>query len=285
MEVEFLETLQGAIYILCVYGAMFFMLSLFIEPHDPNGKNFQHLKKVHKKRKIFEKEFRLEAGYHFVNTLITDFIIKFLLVYLTLYVLEKFIPFQIFASTIETLPLTIQIVLGLIIADAAFFFPHWFQHKFMWPVHSIHHSAKELHWITALRLHPLDHISFAIGGAIAMHIFGFSGQAILYAIIIHNTYNVFVHANMSLDFPKPLCYILGSPNYHRWHHATDKEAIDKNLATMFPIFDLIFKTYYYPLGQLPKAYGLSNDKENTAFPQSLGGQLTYPIKKLFKKRL
>ena len=283
MAMEFLTTLQGAIYILCVYGAMFFGLSLFIEKHDPNGQNFQHLKTVHNKRSFFQKDFRLEASYHFFNTLITDFIVKFLLVYLTAYALEKFVPFQIFATTIETFPIYLQVFLGLVIADAAFFFPHWFQHKFMWPVHSIHHSAKELHWTTALRLHPFDHISFAVGGAIIMHLLGFSGQSIIYAIIIHNTYNVFVHANMNLDFPKPLCYILGSPNYHRWHHATDKEAIDKNLATMFPLYDLIFKTYYYPIGKLPKAYGLNNETENAAFPQSLQGQLAYPFKKLFKK--
>ncbi|GJL84905.1 MAG: hypothetical protein DHS20C02_06800 [Micavibrio sp.] len=135
--------------------------------------------------------------------------------------------------------------------------------------------------MTALRLHPVDHLSFVIGGTIALYIFGFEGEAIVQAIFIHGAYNLFVHANINLGFPRPLCYILGSPNYHRWHHASDKEAIDKNFATMFSLFDVIFCSYYYPRDKLPKTYGLYDHSKN--YPKNFTGQILYPFQRIKKK--
>lgn len=274
---DFIHTAGSALYLIILYGAFFYGLYFFTDKNS--ARKPVNFKRADSEDKFFSKDFKLELYYYLFHKLVTNIVLTFALGFITIYVLQKYVPFQIFADQIQSLPFALQLLLGLLIADAAFFFPHWFSHKFLWRFHSIHHSAEKLTWITAMRLHPVDQIGFALGSAIGMHVLGFEGDAIILAIIIHNTYNLFVHANISIDYPKPLCYILGSPNYHRWHHAADKEAIDKNMATMFPVFDLIFGTYYYPQGKLPESYGLYGKDEQKNFPKTFGKQLIYPFKK------
>ena len=70
----------------------------------------------------------------------------------------------------------------------------------------------------------------------------------------------------------PLRYVLVSPAFHRWHHSKEAEAIDKNFATMFPIWDLIFGTLYFPKGRNPGNFGVGDN-----VPENLVGQMIYPF--------
>ena len=255
-------------------------LFLFYVTEKGSKDKYANFKRAHPDDGFFNKDFKVEFSYFLFNKLITNLVLGIIFAVTLVTFMDHFLPYHIFANTIHQWPLILQVMVGLLLADAAFFFPHWFSHKFLWRFHSIHHSAETLSWVTAARLHPVDQIPFIVGGALAMHVLGFEGQAIVYAFMIHNGYNMFVHANMTLDFPKPFCYILTSPNYHHWHHAADKVAYDKNFATMFPIFDLMFGTYYYPQGRLPEKYGLS-EQEHAAFPKTFGKQLLYPFKKKY----
>ncbi len=273
---DFLYNLGGAIYIFILHGVFFFILFFATEKNTSGG--FANFRRADSDDPFITPHSRLEFYYYLFNKIITNVLLTFITAILTITILEHYFAYHIFATQIQEWPFALQVIVGLLIADAAFFFPHWFSHKFLWRFHSIHHSAEKLSWTTALRLHPVDQIPFAVGGAVVMYALGFEGQSIVLAFIIHDIYNLFVHANLSLDYPKPFCYILGSPNYHRWHHAAEKEAIDKNLATMFPVFDLIFGTYYYPRGRLPKSYGL-HGKAQQAFPKTFGEQLLYPFRK------
>ena len=41
-----------------------------------------------------------------------------------------------------------------------------------------------------------------------------------------------------------LALVLASPAFHRRHHTTQAEGLDKNFAGLFPLFDLAFGTLY-----------------------------------------
>lgn len=275
LSIDFINAIGGAIFVAVIYGAFFYVLFLFTDKGKPGDyKNFGRADPDHK---FLNSDFKIEFSYYMFNKLVTGVLLYFVITFMTIYLLQKYVPFEIFSEHINAMPFVVQVLLGLFIADVVFFLPHWFSHKFLWRFHSIHHAAEHLSWITALRLHPVDVIPFSLGAAIILHVIGFQGEAMITAILIHDTYNVFVHCNITLNYPKPLCYILGSPNYHRWHHAAEKEAIDKNFATMFPIFDLLAGTYYHP-DRLPKRYGLF-EVEQKDFPKTFGGQLLYPFKK------
>lgn len=151
----------------------------------------------------------------------------------------------------------------------------------MWPFHAIHHSAEHLNWLTTLRLHPIDIMIAVIFDFTLLHLAGFDGAGMVFAVIFFKAYNYFTHANLNVKFEKPLRYIFVSPHFHRWHHANEKHAYNKNYSSMFSCLDYIFGTYYHPEDRLPKIYGIDeNDQKN--FPTNFLGQLAYPIKKTFR---
>ncbi len=274
--VDFMRNAGEMAFMFGFFMALFYLL--FAVTRKNTSRQYADFTRADTNDRFISRDFRLEFSYFLLNKAVVDLALSVLASWLTILVMNRFFPHHIFGTYIGGLPFYAQVAIGLFIADAASFFPHWFSHKFLWRFHSIHHSAEKLSWLTAARLHPVDQVPFVIGGAVIMHIFGFEGESITSAIALHSFYNLFVHANIALDYPKPVCYILGSPNYHRWHHAADKEAIDKNFATMFPVFDLVFGSYYYPRGRLPESYGLYG-REQQAFPRTLGKQLLYPFKR------
>src|SRR5205814_348924 len=85
--------------------------------------------------------------------------------------------------------------------------------------------------------------------------------------------NLLVHANLNWTFG-PLRYVVASPVFHRWHHTTEREAQDKNFAGIFPFWDILFGTWYFPKGKLPVEFGVSDP-----VPEGFLGTLAYPFKK------
>src|SRR4030095_8565844 len=84
-----------------------------------------------------------------------------------------------------------------------------------------------------------------------------------------------LHADVSWSFG-PLRYVIASPRFHRWHHTTEEEGLDKNFAGLFPFLDLIFGTFYMPPGREPFRFGVLHDD----VPVGLAGQLAYPFRRL-----
>ena len=69
--------------------------------------------------------------------------------------------------------------------------------------------------------------------------------------------NCYVH--IDIDFGHgPFKYLLASPRLHRWHHADHPDASGKNLASIFPFYDVFFGTYYLP-GRCDKPVGALSD--------------------------
>src|SRR5262249_8355033 len=71
----------------------------------------------------------------------------------------------------------------------------------------------------------------------------------------------------------PLRYVLASPVFHRWHHTTQEEGLNRNFAPTFPFLDLAFGTFYMPPGKLPERFG--NGEPD--YPEGFFGQLLRPL--------
>ena len=69
--------------------------------------------------------------------------------------------------------------------------------------------------------------------------------------------------------------MIATPVFHRWHHTTQKEGINKNFASTFPFLDLLFGTFYMPAGKLPEQFG---NGEND-YPEDFWGQFIHPFRK------
>lgn len=170
------------------------------------------------------------------------------------------------------LPLPIQAVLILLVGD---FFGYWMHRAFhrqrLWSFHAVHHSSRDLDWLSAVRVHPVNDLFNRIATALPLVLLGFSAIAVASIIPLLTLMAILIHANLDWDFG-PFRSVIASPVFHRWHHTDELEARDKNFAGLFPVWDLLFGTYYMPRDRLPTRFGTE-----TPVPGSFLGQLVFPF--------
>lgn len=172
------------------------------------------------------------------------------------------------------LPLWAQAAMVFILSDFLLYWGHRLFHRAdLWKWHAIHHSPTELDWLSTHRFHPVNvFLTFTLVDAF-MLIIGFSMQAAAIMGTFNMLYSAMVHANLNWTFG-PFKYVFASPVFHRWHHTTQAEGLDKNFAPTFPLIDIMFGTFYMPEGKLPERYGVDNAK----IPESFIGQIIWPFK-------
>lgn len=169
-------------------------------------------------------------------------------------------------------PAWLQCIEVLIIADFVDYWSHRMFHKGpLWRVHAIHHSPEEMNWISSSRVHPLNDLVTRSCQLLPIVVLGFSGAAVLAVVPLISFYVMFLHSNVRWDFG-PLRWVFVSPAYHRWHHTSEDEGIDKNFAGIFPIWDLVFGTAYFP-HHLPTRYGLKGYR----IPESMWAHMAFPF--------
>jgi len=171
-------------------------------------------------------------------------------------------------------PLWLQCFEILLLSDLIDYWTHRTLHRgSLWRIHAIHHSPQEMNWISSSRVHPLNDLITRSCQLLPILLLGFSAASIISVVPLVAFYVMFLHANLKWDFG-PFRWILVSPAYHRWHHASDEEGIDKNFAGIFPIWDVLFGTAYFPR-TLPTKYGLCGPQ----MPESLIAHLLFPFRR------
>lgn len=255
---------------------VFWRLALLLP--KPEGKTEQ-LKNFHcvHPASLFNKEFKCEAFYPFINIFISKPLL-IVLIYALINLGAGGLPYQIFDQYVAAMPVVFQVLLGLLIIDISVWIRHGFVHKYFWSFHAVHHSAAELSFMTTTRLHPLDQVMMSLIDIVILYVIGFSAEGMAVAVIIKDLNNMFVHSNIVLDYPKPWKYIFVSPNMHRWHHATEKEAHDKNYCVVFAFVDYLMGTYYVPDNALPKAYGCAQPDLDDVAGKNIVTELLVPFK-------
>jgi len=138
--------------------------------------------------------------------------------------------------------------LALLIYDFFYYWMHRFQHwsKWLWAEHELHHSDEHVNVTTGVRHHHLEIFMKAIFIAVPLAIL-FRLPAVNFglAFFLTQSFVFFIHANARVSFG-PFNRFMASPQVHRIHHSIQPEHIDKNFAAYFPIWDVIFGTYYHP---------------------------------------
>jgi sterol desaturase/sphingolipid hydroxylase (fatty acid hydroxylase superfamily) len=171
-------------------------------------------------------------------------------------------------------PLTLQWMEVLVGGDITAYWIHRLFHRQpLWRFHAIHHSSESLDWLAASRVHPLNEAIGRVLQLIPFFVLGFDPRVIAAAVPFLTFYAIFLHANLSWDFG-PLRFVIASPRFHRWHHTSEAEGLDKNFAGLFPWIDLLFGTFHMPAGRGPQTFGLTNETVPTTFV----AQLAYPFR-------
>jgi sterol desaturase/sphingolipid hydroxylase (fatty acid hydroxylase superfamily) len=180
---------------------------------------------------------------------------------------------------IRDLPIWVQVILMLLATDILQYWAHRaFHHRHLWRFHSVHHSPKQVDWLSSARFHPVNILLYSTSMNAIVYLIGFSPEAFGTLFLFNMIYSPLVHANLNWTYG-PFRYVLASPVFHRWHHTFMHEGGSKNFAPTFPFLDVLFGTFYMPKGKLPMVFGAEND----AVPDDFFGQLIYPFKPKAKR--
>lgn len=175
-------------------------------------------------------------------------------------------------------PVWLQVLAGTMLADLFFYFGHRLQHEvpWLWDFHAVHHSSEQLDWLAAFRVHPVDQVIERGTALIPLFALGFSMPAILIAGLIYQWQALVIHSNLRLP-AGPLKWLVATPAFHHWHHASEREGHNKNFAGQLPLWDIVFGTAYLP-GTMPERYGIAEPMSGNYLMQ-----LLHPFLKLARR--
>ncbi len=232
---------------------------------------------------------RVDLAWWFVTPLVTKWLTRIAIVLALVLVaalagvpiekasLERFLAPR---REIAELPWFVQLAAFLLLTDLAAYWMHRaFHGRRLWRIHAVHHSSTEVHWLSSVRVHPLNDALVRVVQAVPVVLIGFDPTLLAAYVPLLVFYGILVHANVPWDFG-PLRWVLASPRFHRWHHATEENGLSRNFAGLFPFIDLAFGTFYLPRDRQPVAFGIPDND----VPDRLLGQIAYPFRRRTRAR-
>lgn len=180
---------------------------------------------------------------------------------------------------IQAMPMWLQIILVVLAADFVLYWEHRLYHevKPLWPIHAVHHSTETLDWLAGSRGHFLQVFSERAMVMLPLYLLGVEQSVLNFYVAFAALQAIIIHCNLGLSFG-PLKYIFVTPQFHHWHHSSDKPAIDTNYAAHTVLFDRLFNTYHMPKAHWPVEYGTTKK-----LPKSVLWHTLYPLTQWFGK--
>lgn len=201
------------------------------------------------------------------QTDLTHFLVNHQLVGLTLLVvnllIHRFFGWAFYAplqQAVQALPFAVELFACLLVADLVQYWTHRAYHEvpFLWRFHAVHHSTRVLDWMAGSRLHLLEVIATRVSILGALYVLGFSKGVMDAYILIVGFQAVLNHSNVRLRWG-PLKVLIVTPDFHHWHHASDRAALDRNYAAHFAFLDYLFGTVARTDRPFPEKYGVLGD--------------------------
>jgi len=223
---------------------------------------------------VFRASWRTDLTYFFVSAVLVQ-----LTTVLTLkpaMVLFDWAAIPTVQQSIRSLPGVLQFLLLILIADFTQYWVHRSFHAvpFLWRFHAVHHSAEQMDWLAGSRLHLVD-VAVTRGLTyVPIHVLGFADGPLFAYLVVVSAQATFIHANVRFTFG-PLRWLVATPQFHHWHHASDAEGVDKNFAVHLPVLDLVFGTAHLP-DRWPSGYGISG---GSTPPDGYLEQLLWPFRR------
>jgi sterol desaturase/sphingolipid hydroxylase (fatty acid hydroxylase superfamily) len=183
---------------------------------------------------------------------------------------------------INQAPQWFQLCFLFIAIDFLMYWIHRLTHNvgFLWQLHKVHHSSKELDIANAMRSHFLDLMLYPLLSYIPMGMIGYTVREFYLIYLIGNIFSMGSHANLPWGFGS-LKYLFVSPKWHLWHHVktVPEGRTSINFGNALSIWDYLFNTAYYK-NDIPEKPELGFDDIET-YPQNVLGHWTAPFKRWF----
>lgn len=157
----------------------------------------------------------------------------------------------------------------LLFVDMMHYWLHRVSHfcRLLWAVHVNHHSSEKFNFSIGFRtgvLQPLYSFIFFIPIALA----GFQPADIFLIYSINQIWAVLTHTERVRKLGWLECLFV-TPSHHRVHHASNPLYLDKNMGTVFIIWDKLFGTFQEELDDStyqPIQYGLTHPLQDQTLP-------------------
>lgn len=140
-----------------------------------------------------------------------------------------------------------EMLLGFVLLDLWMYVWHLANHKipFFWRFHRMHHSDPEMDVTTGVRFHTGEVVFSATARLAVLPLLGMSlGQVAIYEAVFLPVV-LFQHSNVRL--PRWLDYgllaLIVTPAMHRVHHSRWQPETDSNYGSVFPYWDLFFRSF------------------------------------------
>ncbi len=222
---------------------------------------------------VFRREWQTDMKHFAVNHFLVGLIL--LTVNFTIHHAFGWMVQHDFQLVVQGIWFVPQLLLCILVADLAQYWTHRAYHEipFLWKFHSVHHSTKTMDWLAGSRQHVLEVIATRVLVVAPLFVLGFSEAVVNAYIIIVGFQAVLNHANVRVPWG-PLRYLIVTPDFHHWHHASDDEAIDRNYAAHYAFLDYLFGTAVRADRPLPNHYGVVGDY----MPDGFVAQQMFPFR-------
>lgn len=180
--------------------------------------------------------------------------------YAAIYLSEKNV------GILKQVPFLVSFVIVLLAYEFVLYWYHRLSHEmsgnfggFLWRVHSIHHLPDRVYLLMHAVFHPLNAIAVTIilqGVLIAA---GIDAKSIYLLNTLVGLQGLFSHYNVDIRAGF-LNYIFIGTELHRFHHSADINE-SKNYGQIISIWDIVFGTFIYKPGVLPKRLGVAEPIE------------------------
>lgn len=193
--------------------------------------------------------------------------------------LRQHTPF-IYMDPLRRLPEPIQLAVFLLAVDFCRYWKHRALHVMpgLREIHSIHHSAENLNFLTAFRVHLAEYVIDGVITLLPVVLLGLPPEMWLPLYLSFILLNAIQHSDLDLSFGR-LNRIFVSPRFHAVHHSADRSHYDRNFGALFSFWDVLFGTAIFAAAK-PTRYGLP--KLN--IPGSFIGQLAFPVTSFVRRK-
>ena len=141
----------------------------------------------------------------------------------------------------------VSLIILVVISDLYTYTFHRLQHAipFLWAMHSFHHSANALTFVTGARHFWMERVLSSAILPIMPILFLVPPDMQLILSLIHFFPDTCAHLNVRFPMGRMIT-LLNSPQWHRIHHSAMPEHHDKNFASLLPLWDILFGTAWIP---------------------------------------
>jgi sterol desaturase/sphingolipid hydroxylase (fatty acid hydroxylase superfamily) len=133
------------------------------------------------------------------------------------------------------------VALGLVFYDFLNYWNHRFQHRFLWRIHSLHHSQNELFAANGYA-HFSERALRALLFALPLSLVDFQFAATPVVVVATTSLlELYIHSPTSAHLG-PLARVLVDNRFHRVHHSLEPRHFDRNFGILFSVWDRLFGT-------------------------------------------